>query len=268
MLKLIKGNLSILRYLLISFLFIGAIILHGIIETPRIKYYFPFTGAILLYLLTLLLLKIQGKKLTHLGLNITFKNLSYLGVGLFIGIGAFLLISFIKTIGTDSSWQFNTEVDSFTLFHGFYLILASAAVQELLFRGYLFQKVLEDVNFFAANILFGTLFTLAHILDFSVIQNVPKLIYLLITIPVGHLLFAVAYQKSATLFFPIGLHWGNNWISTYLIASKENESTIFVWNNELNIDTWPHFIFTLLLFNLFYLLITWLIWKFLKVKKS
>jgi hypothetical protein len=40
----------------------------------------------------------------------------------------------------------------------------------------------------------------------------------LFTTGFGHVFFAVALGRSQTLFFPIGLHLGNNWASKKLFA--------------------------------------------------
>jgi len=34
----------------------------------------------------------------------------------------------------------------------------------------------------------------------------------------GHLLYATALLKSKTLYFPIGLHLGNNWVSLFVFS--------------------------------------------------
>src|SRR3954464_11425661 len=90
---------------------------------------------------------------------------------------------------------------------------------------------------------------------------IGQLIFLAISIPVGHLLFATALLKSKTLLFPIGLHWGNNWASSYLLGTSKNEYVIFYTSHQQLITTWTPFIIILLIFNGFFLLVTFLIWK-------
>ena len=80
-----------------------------------------------------------------------------------------------------------------------YYILPTAAVQELMFRGYCFKKTIEVSNVVIANIIFAVLFMLIHVIDRDVMKDRGQLIFLAVSIPVGHLLFATALLKSKTL---------------------------------------------------------------------
>ncbi len=102
---------------------------------------------------------------------------------------------------------------------------------------------------------------LIHALDEGVLSNMGMIIMLGVSIPVGHLLFATGLLKSKTLYFPIGLHLGNNWATRHLISSDNSGESIFFIPNTVMFDTWTPFITMLILFNGFYLLVTFLIWK-------
>jgi membrane protease YdiL (CAAX protease family) len=129
------------------------------------------------------------------------------------------------------------------------------------FRGYLFTKTIEATNIAIANVIFGIFFMLVHVLDRDVMQNTWQLIFLIVSIPVGHLLFATALLRSRTLYFPIGLHWGNNWASSCLVGYGKNENTVFHVSNPYMSESWTSFIIILVIFNGFFLLVTSIIWK-------
>ena len=74
-----------------------------------------------------------------------------------------------------------------------------------------------------ANIIFSILFLSVHVFDNEVINSIPKIIFTVITIPIGHILFSVALLKSKSLLFPIGIHLGNNWASQHLITTKNEK---------------------------------------------
>jgi len=221
----------------------------------------PFIDVILLTIATWILYRTDGKSLKVLGLNITTRHFFFLILGLVIGVVALGLETLLRTIYTGEHWNINSSLNQLALWKTLYFILPSVVVQELVFRGYLFTKTIEVSNVVTANVIFSILFMLVHVLNKDALQNTGQLIFLAISIPVGHLLFATALLKSKTLYFPIGLHWGNNWASFCLIGYGKSENVIFPITNQQVFTSWVPFIIMLVIFNVFFLLVTLAIWK-------
>lgn len=249
------------RYVVAILLFALALMLSTLIDGPILKQYFPYVSAISLFLVTWFLFKLDKKKLEAIGLKLTLRNVSFIFFGLFLGVIVFLVASFARAIYTGETIIFSSVVDYRAIIISLYFILPTVAVEELLFRGYLFKKTIAISNVVVANIVFSVLFTLIHIADESVMSNSGHLVILLMSIPVGHLFFATALLRSRTLFFPIGLHLGNNWATRHLISSQGEGQSILVVLDRVNFDTWPTLIGFLLIFNGVFLLATSLIWK-------
>jgi membrane protease YdiL (CAAX protease family) len=246
------------RFLLAILLGISALILAGVIH----KFLpIPFVDVTLLTIVTWILYRTDGKSLQALGLNITTTHFFFLILGLVIGVVALGLETLLRTIYTGEHWNINLSVDQLTLWKTLYVLLPSVVVQELMFRGYLFTKTIEVTNVVTANVIFSILFMLVHVVDKDAFQNTGQLIFLAVSIPVGHLLFATALLKSKTLYFPIGLHWGNNWASVCLIGYGRNENVIFSINNRQLFTSWVPFVIMLVIYNVFFLLVTLVIWK-------
>jgi len=250
------------RFLLAILLGASALVLTGVIS----KYLpIPFIDVTLLVVVTWFLYKIEHKSIKAIGLNITAKHLLFLVLGLLIGITALGLENFFRIIYTGEHWNISSSIDQLALWKTLYFILPSVIVQELVFRGYLFVKTIEVTNVVIANVIFGILFMLVHVLDRDAMQNTGQLIFLIVSIPIGHLLFATALLRSKTLYFPIGLHWGNNWASSCLVGYGKNENTIFHINNPYVFQSWKSFIILLVIFNVFFLLLTFVIWKWNRI---
>lgn len=263
---------TISRFLLAIILYACALIFSGIIDTPFLKRYFPFTSVILLVIVTWILFRTDNKSIKDIGLNLTFRTVSFLPLGIIIGAVAFVLAKFCRGLYIGESFELTTsEVNYDDILYGLYTILPTVAVEEFLFRGYAFKKTIEISNVIIANVIFGVLFMLVHILDENVIQNKGMVLFLVITIPVGHLLFATALLKSKTLFFPIGIHLGNNWATRHLLTNSNNGDSIFFIPKTVTFETWTPFIIVILIFNGCFLFITYLIWKwndFVWIKSS
>jgi membrane protease YdiL (CAAX protease family) len=246
------------RFLLAILLGISALVLTGVIH----KFLpIPFIDVTLLTIATWILYRTEGKSLKALGLNLTTRHFFFLITGLVIGVVALGLETLLRTIYTGEHWNINSSVNQLALWKTLYFLLPSVVVQELIFRGYLFTKTIEVTNVITANVIFSILFMLVHVVDKDALQNTGQLIFLAVSIPVGHLLFATALLKSKTLYFPIGLHWGNNWASFCLIGYGKNENVIFPITNQQVFTSWVPFITMLVIYNVFFLLVTVLIWK-------
>lgn len=260
--KTLRKKYPILSSYVLGIVLFGlALFISGLLNKGVIKDYFPYLGPILLLLATWLLYKWDQQSLEAIGLNLKLKNLALIPFGVLIGSGAFLGSRLIRAWYLGETVTLSPSIDWVTILSSFYFILPQVATEEFLFRGYLFKKTIHVSNIVIANVIFSLLFMLIHVLDDQVLSNTGMLILLAVTIPVGHLLFATALLRSNSLNFPIGIHLGNNWATRHLIKTYGSGDSILVVSDTGNFETWTPFIITLVLTNGFFLLVTWLIWK-------
>lgn len=265
--KLLNNYPNVSSYLLSICLFGLCLVISGLINKGALKEYFPYTSLILLFIATGLIYRSENKSLTAIGLNFNLKNISLLPLGVLIGGVTFLGSKFIRAFYLGESIAISDSVNCSVIFLSFYYILPQVATEELLFRGYLFKKTISITGVVIANVIFSVLFMLIHVIDGNVLSNKGMVILLVVTIPVGHLLFATALLKSKTLFFPIGIHLGNNWATRHLISSNSSGDSLLSITNATTFETWTPFLVMLILTNGFYLLITFLIWKWDKLSQ-
>lgn len=249
------------RYALAVILGILCLILTGVIyKYIPIRDRFPFVDVLLLTGATWVLYRTDRQSLKTIGLNPTRRNTGFLFLGLLIGITAVGASNWLRSLYTGEVWHVGSAVDGMGILKSLYFVLPTVAVQELMFRGYPFTKAISTWGVTKANILFAILFMLVHVVDRDVLQSLPRMISLALIIPVGHLYFAAGLLRSGTLLFPIGLHWGNNWAVQHLIGAADNGQVLFYATQKIY-NTWPPFLILLLIFNGFFLLVTWAIWK-------
>lgn len=262
---LFKTYPKVSRFVLALMLFALVLFISGLTSKGFIKEYVPYVSPVLLFVVTWLLYKTEGKTLASIGLNFSLKNLLFLPLGIIIGLFALFGATYLKALYLGETFEMGNSIDYATLLLAFYFILPQVATEEFLFRGYLFKKTIEVSNVVVANIIFSILFMLIHVLDENVLQQRGLIILLAVSIPVGHLLFATALLKSKTLWFPIGLHLGNNWATRHLISNTNDSNSIFYLTDVNTFETWTPFIMFLVIFNGFFLLVTFLIWKWDKI---
>lgn len=88
----------------------------------------------------------------------------------------------------------------------------AAAVEEVLFRGYLFQVLIQWTTLLPATAIMGVLFAFAHASN----PGVGALSYL--NIGLVSITLSLAYYKTRGLWLPIGIHFGWNFSQTTLFG--------------------------------------------------
>lgn len=114
------------------------------------------------------------------------------------------------------------------------VLFPAAAGEELVFRGYPFQRLVESVGAYRATTAFAVLFGIAHLANPS-----PTVLSTLNTSLVGVLL-ALCYLKTGGLWLPIGLHFAWNYALGFLYSlpvSGIRLERIF-WRTEVSGPVW------------------------------
>jgi membrane protease YdiL (CAAX protease family) len=83
-------------------------------------------------------------------------------------------------------------------------VLLAAAAEEIAFRGYAFQRLVDSIGQFGAVLAVSALFGVAHI------QNPASTPLSTANTALAGVLLAVAYLKTRGLWLPLGLHWAWN----------------------------------------------------------
>ena len=130
-----------------------------------------------------------------------------LGVILSAAFIAFHIVYFIVRRGTDfSSVNWSGGLNAFS-----FAVLA----EEILFRGFILQKLREMTGFWKANFLTSILFVAIHWPGWLLISHKPfsEIITLSASIFVLSLLFGYALKKAESLLAAISIHLANNFVS-------------------------------------------------------
>lgn len=121
-----------------------------------------------------------------------------LGLGLLLGGGMALLawfpIAIAAGVSAGEGW------DWLEVYYWLIPMTISAAGEELLFRGYLFQRGVEIVGPVVATFLASVLFALAHLGNPGATPMALAVIFL------GGIFFALGYLRTGSLWLPIGAH--------------------------------------------------------------
>ncbi len=160
---------------------------------------------------------VNRKPFTAVGLSLHPATFRELGWGLLLGFGMMSVIFLAEYLLGEVRlvWRdFPPLKVLAVLGSGFVTFLVAAAAEELLFRGYVFQTLIQWITFLPAMLLMALVFALSHLAN-------PH-ITILSTLNVGlaGIWLSFAYMKTRSLWLPIGLHFSWNFTQTSLYAFR------------------------------------------------
>jgi uncharacterized protein len=91
-----------------------------------------------------------------------------------------------------------------------------ALLEELLFRGFVFQRLVDGIGRWPGLLAMAALFALAHWGNPG--MEGPTLAWASIDTVLGALLLGLAYLRTGSLALPIGIHFGWNWAQGALLG--------------------------------------------------
>lgn len=166
----------------------------------------------LLALFKLLTAVFENKPLASIGLAFHRRWKTELGIGLFLGAAAILAVAALERVSGLAHFSLNSISAGQVLAGGAYycvLFAIAAAGEEITFRGYPFQRLIESVGPAWAVAILSVAFGLMHLGNPSH-SWLSTLNTALIGIPL-----AVAYLRTRALWLPLGIHFAWNFALGY-----------------------------------------------------
>jgi hypothetical protein len=103
-----------------------------------------------------------------------------------------------------------------TLTYGVYLFLCVALFEETLFRGFLFQRMIDGMGIWVAQIGVALLFAAGHWGNPGM-EGTTEIVAT-IDLALGAILLGLAYLRTRSLALPVGLHLGWNWTQGHVLG--------------------------------------------------
>lgn len=113
------------------------------------------------------------------------------------------------------SWQQQT-FDGMSLINATAIFVFVSIAEELLFRGFVFQRFVGGIGIWPAQIIMAAYFLLNHINNPGIEGNIKLLAGF--NIFLASILFGFAFIKTGSLAMPIGIHFMANWTQGVLLG--------------------------------------------------
>ena len=171
---------------------------------------------IFVLLATWICLRLRKQPLSGIGLWLNGRWLRQFGAGTGLGMAAMLVVvAMIWAVG-GATLSLNPDRSLAMLGYGTYVFVFGALMEELLFRGFIFQRLLDGTGVWGAQLIMAAFFALAHWGNPGM-HGTTEVIATL-NIAVAALFLGFAYIRTRSLALPIGLHLGWNWTQGTLLG--------------------------------------------------
>jgi membrane protease YdiL (CAAX protease family) len=205
-----EGKIKNIWWVVLFFLFLSSFLFPLIILADRFSFEITMTHqVVMIFVVSIICQQLRHKPISSLTGKINFIWLKELFAGLFMGAALMGLPVLLLTIFGYIQWQVNVFSYS-TILSGFTIFLLAAIAEELLFRGFIFQRLIQAFGKWPAQIIIAALFLLTHINNPGMTGTVKILAS--INIFIASIMFGLAYIKTKSLAMPLGLHFMANYM--------------------------------------------------------
>jgi hypothetical protein len=199
-----------IRWVVIFFLILSSFLFPLIILADRFSFEVTMLHQVLLIsVVSIICQQLRRKPISELTGSINLVWMKDLFIGLLIGAALMILPVLLLSIFGFIHWQVNVFSFS-TVASGFSIFLLAAIAEELLFRGFMFQRLIQAFGKWPAQLIVAALFLLTHINNPGMTGIVKTLAG--INIFIASILFGICYIKTNSLAMPLGLHFMANYM--------------------------------------------------------
>lgn len=167
-------------------------------------------------LVTWICTRLRGEPLSGIGLRIGFRWTRQMGAGVLLGAASMALIVGLIWLAGGVQLELDPARSAGTLVYGLYLFLCVALFEETLFRGFLFQRLVDGAGIWIAQLALALLFAAGHWGNPGM-QGSTEVVASL-DLGLGAIMLGLAWLRTRSLALPVGLHLGWNWMQGHVLG--------------------------------------------------
>ena len=179
--------------------------------------------SVLLLAATGLALRLEGLDLGSLGLVPTRDRIRELVIGFAAGVLLFVILALVRGAFAGVTWTFGGLQATLPVLASLLVALLLLLPEELLFRGYAFQRLMQTAGVWPAILISAALFGLYHLAG-SGMWGIGA--FFRAAMPaLGGVVFGWLAVRTRGLALPIGLHLGGNWVQAAVFSFRAGPNT-------------------------------------------
>lgn len=160
--------------------------------------------------------RLRKERLASVGFELNGRWLRDVLIGTLIGFCAMLAVVAMIAIAGGVRLELNATRSLAALGYGIYVFLLASLLEETLFRGFLFQRLLDGTGARFTLIAFAILFAIAHWGNPGM-EGATR-VWATLDTALGAILLGLAYLRTRSLALPVGIHLGWNWTQGHLLG--------------------------------------------------
>jgi uncharacterized protein len=153
--------------------------------------------------------KRRGESLASLGWRLDRRWLAELAWGTALGVVLIALAAGLTWAAGGVGFELDPRRAIWVLLRSFYAFFLVALFEESLFRGFCFQRMVDGLGPWGAQLVLAALFALAHWGNQGM-QGGAR-VWGTLNIALAAVLLGLAYLRTRSLALPVGIHLGWNW---------------------------------------------------------
>lgn len=182
---------------------------------------------VFLLLVTWICMRLRREPLSGVGLRLDAKWLRQALYGIAFGAVLMLAVTALIVLAGGVRFELEPARGLAALSAGVWFFAWGAVLEELLFRGFVFQRLVDGIGAPAALLLMAALFAVAH-WDNPGMEG-STFVWATIDTALGAILLGLAYLRTKSLALPIGIHFGWNWVQGSLLGFDVSGFTQSGW---------------------------------------
>jgi membrane protease YdiL (CAAX protease family) len=211
-----ENNIKNIWWVVLFFLFLSSFLFPLILLSDRLSFEITMAHqAILIAIVSIICQLLRRKPIIELTGSVNLTLLKELFLGLIIGAALMILPVLLLSIFGFVHWEINAFSFS-TIYTGFSILLVAAITEELFFRGFIFQRLIQAFGEWPAQLIIAGLFLLTHINNPGMIGIVK--LQASMNIFIASIMFGIAFIKTKSLAMPLGLHFMANYTQGTLLG--------------------------------------------------
>jgi uncharacterized protein len=189
---------------------------HGLKDLGLPKLWLEPVPFLFVLLATWACTRLRKEPLSSVGFRLDPRWFKEMALGTLSGVGmALVVVGMICAIG-GVRFELDSGRSVAALLVGLYTFLFVALFEETLFRGFIFQRLLDGVGIWPAQIALATLFAVGH-WGSPGMQGTTEMVAFT-DLFLAAVLLGLAYVRTRSLALPIGLHLGWNWTQGHVLG--------------------------------------------------
>lgn len=206
-------------------LFLGVVFVTRFAYTPLVhalqdwgiaRHWLEPLAFVFILLATWVCTRLRREPLASVGFRLGRRWAKEAAWGMLLGMGAMMLVVALMWATGAVRLQLDPARSLGALGVGLYVFVFVALFEEVLFRGFLFQRLVDGAGVWVAQIALALLFALGHWGNPDM-HGATK-VWASIDIALAAVMLGMAYLRTRSLALPFGLHLGWNWMQGHVLG--------------------------------------------------